>query len=105
MNRRSSIATMNSTMEQSEEFNSIDIFSKAIMGLILLCVYSTGVYLHIRIIQVSKKEKELTWKMIRHFLDRFPHLVDWDRGPHLVRANELTLEQMIEQMNDVIMNE
>ena len=63
MNRRSSLAKMNSTIEQSEESKSIDIFSKAIMGVILLCVYSTGVYLHVKIIQVSKKEKELTWKM------------------------------------------
>ena len=54
---------MNSTIEQSEEFYSIDIFSKAVMGMILLCAYIIGVHLHMKIIQVSKKEKELTWKM------------------------------------------
>ena len=54
---------MNSTIEQSEEFYSIDIFGKAVMGVILLCAYIIGVHLHMKIIQVSKKEKELTWKM------------------------------------------
>ena len=54
---------MNSTIEQSEEFYNIDIFYKAVMGVILLCAYIIGVHLHIKIIQVSKKEKELTWKM------------------------------------------
>ena len=54
---------MNSTMTQNEKMDLLDLFSKVIMGSMLLGVYGIGVYLHVKVIQVSKKEKELTWKM------------------------------------------
>ena len=34
-----------------------------IMGIVVVCVYIIGVYLHTKIIQISRKEKDMTWKL------------------------------------------
>ena len=54
---------MNSTLNYHEDLNTKDILSEIVMSVVLLCLYSGGVYFHIKIIQVSRKEKELTWKI------------------------------------------
>ena len=54
---------MNSTMNSNEELSTNDILSEIVKGVVLLCLYCGGVYFHVRIIQVSRKEKELTWKI------------------------------------------
>ena len=33
------------------------------VGLTVLCIYLVGVYLHIKVILISKKEQDLTWKI------------------------------------------
>ena len=50
-------------MNYHEDLNTKDILSEIVMSVVLLCLYSGGVYFHIKIIQVSRKEKELTWKI------------------------------------------
>lgn len=40
-----------------------DVVSPVFVGLLLLCLYVTGLYLHIRIIIASRKEKSLTTKI------------------------------------------
>ena len=50
-------------MNYNEELNTKDILSEVVMGVVLLCLYCGGVYFHVKIIQVSRKEKELTWKI------------------------------------------
>jgi hypothetical protein len=37
--------------------------TQIIMGIVVLCVYGIGVYLHSKIIQISRKEKDMTWKV------------------------------------------
>ena len=54
---------MNSTGKDVEESDSKYYFTQILIGAIVVCVYSCGVYLHTKIIQVAKKEKDLTWKM------------------------------------------
>ena len=43
--------------------NKQDLSTLMIVFFIVICLYGLGVYLHIRIIMVSKKEKNLTWKI------------------------------------------
>lgn len=46
------------------EFSSEDnIAASIIVGILVTCFYVTGLYFHIKIILVSKKEKDLTWKI------------------------------------------
>ena len=54
---------MNYTINYDDKLNTKDILSEMVMGAVLLCLYSGGVYFHVKIIQVSRKEKELTWKI------------------------------------------
>ena len=48
----------------SEDTNEpIDIFCKCFLGAIVLCTYIIGVFLHVKLIKASKKDKEMTWMM------------------------------------------
>lgn len=48
----------------SEDTNEpIDIFCKCFLGTIVLCTYIIGVFLHVKLIKASKKDKEMTWMM------------------------------------------
>ena len=33
------------------------------LGIITLCIYLTGLFFHVKIIKISKKDKEMTWKL------------------------------------------
>ena len=48
-------------METNEE--KINLTSNVILSMILICLYLLGVYFHTKIIKVSIKEKDITWKL------------------------------------------
>ena len=37
--------------------------TQTLMGILVICVYMIGIYLHTKVILVCKKEKEITWKL------------------------------------------
>ena len=51
------------TQISDDESELIDIFCQYFLGGMVLCTYIIGVYLHGKLIQASKKDKEMTWMM------------------------------------------
>ena len=43
--------------------NDENLVATYFVGLTVLCIYLVGVYLHIKVILISKKEQDLTWKI------------------------------------------
>ena len=51
------------TGPSSDNTNSKTTTVQIIMGIVVVCVYIIGVYLHTKIIQISRKEKDMTWEL------------------------------------------
>ena len=41
----------------------VNFMTEIFMGVLVLCLYSLGIYLHSKIITTSKRDKEMTWKL------------------------------------------
>ena len=55
----------NYSLEDSENttFSTPFVVTQTLMCVLVVCAYIIGIYLHTRVIIVSKKEKEMTWKL------------------------------------------
>ena len=53
----------NEKTSSSDEYDIVDIATKITLGVLVLCLYILGVYLHSKIIVTSKKDKGMTWKL------------------------------------------
>ena len=54
---------MNTTTEEPNVSKNSYIVTSIAVALLVISIYCIGIYLHINIIKISKKEKEATWKM------------------------------------------
>ena len=54
---------MNTTTEEDTAAMESNIALTIIIGIIAICCYVLGIYLHAKIIIICKKEKEVTWKL------------------------------------------
>ena len=52
---------MNNVLGKS--ISMLDIVTLIIVALVMITLYGTGVYLHTKIIKMSKIEKSITWKL------------------------------------------
>ena len=57
------LLTMNFKIEELHYSDYITVFATLILPLIAVCVYGIGVYFHFKVIKVSFKEKDITWKL------------------------------------------
>ena len=54
---------MNVTMEGQTLSKSTDLVAAIAVAFFVICIYCLGTCLHIKIIMISRKEKEVTWKI------------------------------------------
>ena len=54
---------MDFKIEELSYTDYLTVFTTLIPPLIALCVYGIGVYFHFKVIKVSFKEKDMTWKL------------------------------------------
>ena len=47
----------------TDDSDRVGIITKVCLGVLVLCFYIIGVYLHSKIIVASKRDKEMTWKL------------------------------------------
>ena len=47
----------------TDDSNIVGLITKVSLGVLVLCFYIIGVYLHSKIIVASKRDKEMTWKL------------------------------------------
>ena len=54
---------MNTTTKEGTTGTENDVATIVITGILAICFYVIGLYLHTKIIGISKQEKDLTWKL------------------------------------------
>ena len=43
--------------------DGVNFMTEIFMGVLVMCLYTLGIYLHSKFITTSKRDKEMTWKL------------------------------------------
>ena len=54
---------MNTTTAEETAGTDSDVATSVVVGILAICFYVIGMYLHTKIIIICKKEKQVTWKL------------------------------------------